>query len=172
MANFFQNIFTRNKNLNTGQLIIKKTFFSFLIFFLLLAGALWGWKWLRNQSTDGAMRNGIQQPLRKMLNKNEDIFAKLLSKNHLAKQYPISAAVKNVRVNGNLGMDDNFDPKTWELHVIKKSGDTLKLRLADIKKLPKTEIIFDFKCIEGWSQVTHWGGVKFADFAKAYGLDT
>src|SRR5438477_12282826 len=105
MANFFQTIFTRNQKLNTGQLIIKKTFFSFLLFFLLIAGAVWGWKWLRTQPTDGAMRDGIQQPLRTMLNKNEAIFSKLLSKNHLVKKYPLSAAVKNVRVNGDLGMD-------------------------------------------------------------------
>ncbi len=42
--------------------------------------------------------------------------------------------------------------------------------MADIKKLPKTEIVFDFKCIEGWDQVTHWAGVKFSDFMKAYHL--
>ena len=36
--------------------------------------------------------------------------------------------------------------------------------MNDIMKLPKTEVVFDFKCIEGWSQKTWWGGVKFSDF--------
>ena len=44
------------------------------------------------------------------------------------------------------------------------------ISLDEIKALPKTEIIFDFKCIEGWSQISHWGGVKFSDFAKKYNL--
>lgn len=56
------------------------------------------------------------------------------------------------------------------IQVAKASGDTLLITLGDIKKLPKTEIVFDFKCIEGWSQVTHWGGVKFSDFIAAYHL--
>src|SRR4029079_7412788 len=34
------------------------------------------------------------------------------------------------------------------------------------------EIVFDFKCIEGWSQVTHWGGVKFSDLVASYNLKT
>ena len=41
-----------------------------------------------------------------------------------------------------------------------------------IKKLPKTEICFNFKCIEGWSQVTHWGGVRLIDFVNHYRLAT
>ncbi|MFL5788270.1 MAG: molybdopterin-dependent oxidoreductase, partial [Flavisolibacter sp.] len=43
--------------------------------------------------------------------------------------------------------------------------------MDDIKKLPKTEEVFDFKCIEGWSQRTWWGGVKFSDFIKYYHLE-
>jgi DMSO/TMAO reductase YedYZ molybdopterin-dependent catalytic subunit len=34
----------------------------------------------------------------------------------------------------------------------------------------KTEIVFDFKCIEGWSMVTYRGGVKFSDFVSTYNL--
>ena len=68
-------------------------------------------------------------------------------------------------------MANDFDPSTWKLQVIRKPGDTLFVTLDEIKALPKTEIIFDFKCIEGWSQVTYWGGVKFGDFAAKYNLD-
>ncbi|RYY09303.1 MAG: molybdopterin-binding oxidoreductase, partial [Chitinophagaceae bacterium] len=65
----------------------------------------------------------------------------------------------------------NFDPATWKLKVIRLPGDTLFITLDEIRKLPKTEIIFDFKCIEGWSQISHWGGVKFKDFMAHYKLD-
>jgi DMSO/TMAO reductase YedYZ molybdopterin-dependent catalytic subunit len=93
-----------------------------------------------------------------------------LTDNHLAKSYPVSDAVKNVRVNGNVGMENDFDPSNWKLQVIRNPGDTLFITLDEIKALPKTNIVFDFKCIEGWSQVTHWAGVRFSDFAAKYSL--
>jgi DMSO/TMAO reductase YedYZ molybdopterin-dependent catalytic subunit len=74
-------------------------------------------------------------------------------------------------VNGNVGMSDGFDPAEWKLQVVKANGDTSFFTLADVKKVPKTEVVFDFKCIEGWSQKTWWGGVKFSDFTKYYHLD-
>jgi len=50
--------------------------------------------------------------------------------------------------------------------VVKTNGDTAFFTMDDIKQLPKTELVYDFKCIEGWSQKTWWGGVKFSDFLK------
>lgn len=44
----------------------------------------------------------------------------------------------------------------------------LLLPLADILKLPKHELVTQFKCIEGWSQIIQWGGVRMADFIKVY----
>ena len=35
-------------------------------------------------------------------------------------------------------------------------------------KLPRHELVTQFKCIEGWSQVVHWAGVRMADFLDAY----
>jgi DMSO/TMAO reductase YedYZ molybdopterin-dependent catalytic subunit len=74
-------------------------------------------------------------------------------------------------VNGDLGMNAAFNPAEWKMKVARAPGDTLVLTMEDIKRLPKTEIVFDFKCIEGWDQITHWGGVKMQDFIKAYHLE-
>jgi Oxidoreductase molybdopterin binding domain len=166
MANFFSNLFRKNSRLETHQLIAKKTIISFTFFFLFAGLAAWGWYWLRHQPVVG----GIAQPLRTGLDKNEKVFSGLLSDKHLAPEYPRSLAVKKARVNGNAGMGNNFDPATWHMNVIRSNGDSLKLTLDDLKKLPKTDVVFNFKCIEGWSQITWWGGVKFSDFIKAYGL--
>lgn len=147
--------------------IRQKTLLSFLFFFVFLAACIFGWKWLNRQPESA----GAPRPLRAALDMNEKLFSKLVSGDHLSKTFPKSAAVKNVRVNGNIGMSAGFDTAAWRLQVIKKPGDTLRLTLADMKTLPKTEIVFDFKCIEGWSQVTYWGGVRFSDFAKHFGLE-
>ncbi|MEO6611211.1 MAG: molybdopterin-dependent oxidoreductase [Chitinophagaceae bacterium] len=167
MKQSVKTIFTKNSQLDTDQLIFKKTAVSFFFFFILLGAAAWGWKWLRHQPADSGKTSAA---LRSVLNTNERIFNGWLSDKHLAKQYPASQAAKPARVNGDLGLKAAFDTAGWAMNVIRADGDTLKIKLDDIKKLPKTEIVFNFKCIEGWSQVTHWGGVRFADFIKAYGL--
>ena len=41
------------------------------------------------------------------------------------------------------------------------------LSLADLRALPYHEQITQFKCIEGWSQITSFGGVRFRDFLNA-----
>lgn len=144
-----------------------KTVSSFGFFIIAIAAAFFGWKWLRSEP----IVDGIQSPIRKGLSINESIFSPGSGAIRLAKTYPKSEAVKSVRVNGDVGMGNDFDASTWKLAVVKNDNDTFYVTMDDIKKLPKTEVVFDFKCIEGWDQKTWWGGVKFSDFIKAYHLD-
>ncbi len=44
----------------------------------------------------------------------------------------------------------------------------LLLNIDDITKLPRHELVTQFKCIEGWSEIVHWAGVRMADFLEAY----
>ena len=44
----------------------------------------------------------------------------------------------------------------------------LLLTMDDILKLPNHDLVTQLKCIEGWSQIVHWGGVRMADFIAAY----
>jgi DMSO/TMAO reductase YedYZ molybdopterin-dependent catalytic subunit len=153
------------QNISEKQLR-KKTLISFSVFIVMIVVAIFAWKWLHKQP----VADGTPKPLRQVLNYNGNFFSNFFSSNHLAKTFPVSAAVHHVRVNGSDGMNNDFDASKWKLQVIKNAGDTLFISLDEIKALPKTEIVFDFKCIEGWSQITHWGGVKFSDFAKKYNL--
>ena len=54
--------------------------------------------------------------------------------------------------------DSTLDPNT----------PGLLLTLADVTALPRHEMVTQFKCIEGWSEIVHWGGVRLADFIHAY----
>ncbi len=149
------------------QQLKRKTFFAFA--FIVFAGfvVVLLWMWLRKEPKE----QGVQPTLRSGLLLNENIFASTFNDDKLVKTYPVSEAVKQVRVNGNLGLRSKLDSSNWRLHVIKKGGDTLTLTMEDIKRLRMTEVVFDFKCIEGWSQKTWWGGVKVADFIKYYKLE-
>ncbi len=150
----------------TVKQVRMRTVLSFVVFLLLLVAAWIIFTRIKNQPKD----DGTPQTLRSVLNTNEKIFSSVFSSKKLVKEYPVSAAVKNVRVNGKDGLEDEVDTATWRLHVVKNNGVTLTLTLNDIKKLPKKDIVFDFKCIEGWSQITHWAGVPFKTFLEAYGL--
>ena len=44
----------------------------------------------------------------------------------------------------------------------------LLLELDEVTKLPRHELVTQFKCIEGWSQIVHWAGVRMADFLELY----
>lgn len=162
------------KPLTTDQKINRRTFVSFAAFIGLGGAAYGGWKWLYNSPIEvKGITGGARKPLRKALNKTELFFRNFFSNNNLVKTYPKSMAAKKVRVNSDIGIEaaKPFDPATWRLAIQKSPTETLTITLDELKALPKTEIIYDFKCVEGWDQISHWGGVKFSDFIAHYKLD-
>lgn len=44
----------------------------------------------------------------------------------------------------------------------------LLLTMDELRKLPAVQLVTEFKCIEGWSQITQWGGVRLRDFIDAF----
>ena len=150
----------------------RKSLIAFIIFFAMMGLAWAGWKWLVNSPRDNGLRGGIQLPLRKVLDLNEEVYSGLYSTKRLIKEYPKSAAAKKARVNGDVGLDETlFDSAAWRLQIVKSTGDTLFLTMEDIKQLPKIDVVHNFKCIEGWSQITWWSGTRFSELVKKYHLD-
>ncbi|MEJ7585922.1 MAG: molybdopterin-dependent oxidoreductase [Ferruginibacter sp.] len=152
--------------------INRRTFFSFATFFGTGALMFGGWKWLNNTADETpGITAGLTKPLRRALNQNELAFQKTFSNNHLVKTYPKSMAAPNVRVNSLIGIEDeDYDVKDWQMSVLNGEKEIMKISLPQIIDLPKTEIIFDFKCVEGWDQVQHWGGVSMVDFIAHFNL--
>lgn len=156
------------------QKIRRRTFVSFGTFLMLGSGAVFGWnKLLTSPSETKTITGGAHVPLRKALNKTELFFRNFFSNNHLVKTYPKSMAAKTVRINSLIGIeeDKNFVPKDWKLIVKLDHQKEFQISLDEIKALPKTELIFDFKCVEGWDQIQHWAGVKMSDFMMHFKLD-
>ena len=159
------NFFDRTEQGDEKQ-IRRRTFLSFLGFTAAGATGLFGWKWLNRQPRNG----GALQPLRSTLETNERILTSTFSEHHLVKTYPKSEAAKEVRINTSYGVEKNIDINNWRMTVRKKDGSEVRFTIDDIKKLPKHDIVFDFKCVEGWSQIQYWSGVPLADFIAANGL--
>jgi DMSO/TMAO reductase YedYZ molybdopterin-dependent catalytic subunit len=130
-----------------------------------LTGAA-GWGWLRSR----AAADGIPWPLRRMLEWNQSVAQAYFRPTRLAPTFPTTSA-RMPRVNGHVGLDGHFDPKTWSLHVNNATGATpLELSLADIKTLPRVEMTTELKCIEGWSDPVHWTGARLVDVAAKFGM--
>ncbi len=152
--------------------IRRRTFISYAVFGTLGTLAYSGWKWLRNSPVEQqGITGGAKVPFRRVLNENEVIVENVFSPEHLAKTYPKSRAAEIVRRNGNLGLKGEFIEEDWILKVERNSGQVSEIQLDELKSLPRTEIIFDFKCVEGWDQIQHWGGVRFIDLIKHYKLN-
>ena len=124
------------------------------------------WKWLTVQPKVA----GLRKPLRQVLDMNNQVNSAYLSDTHLAPTFPKERAARQVRVNGRDGLKSPLDLATWRLRVEQPGKPALELTLDDLKNLPKQDLIFDFKCVEGWSQIQHWGGVRFSDVVKKYSL--
>jgi DMSO/TMAO reductase YedYZ molybdopterin-dependent catalytic subunit len=159
------------KELTVEQKINRRNFLSFGVFAAASGAAYGGWKWLYNSTKEApAITGGAREPLRRALNKTELFFRNFFSNNNLVKTYPKEMAAKNVRVNSNIGLAGKFVAEDWKLQVKKRSGEIMEITIDQIKALPKTEIVFDFKCVEGWDQIQHWGGLKMVDFMEHFGL--
>lgn len=116
---------------------------------------------------------GIKRPLRNVLETNEQVARTYFSNTHLVPTFAVEDAAKKARVNGYDGIKTPI-PEDWKLQVDQSSetDQPLMLTIEDIKALPKHEIVYEFKCIEGWSQVQHWGGARLSDFLAHHKLGT
>ncbi|HEV9036204.1 MAG TPA: molybdopterin-dependent oxidoreductase [Puia sp.] len=156
-----------SRDLTPEQQITRRSFLSFSVFAILGATAWRSWFLLK----DSASKEGVQSPLRNSLDADGKIFKHTLSPDHLAPTYPTSAGATNVRYNGGVGLNPSgFNAADWRLHVTTLDNRKLDISIEDLQRLPLTEFAFEFKCIEGWSQISWWGGVKFSDFIAHYGL--
>ena len=138
---------------------------SFGWFALAAAVPLGVYEWI----TNSPKLLGAKKPLRRVLDANEAIAQTYFGNANLVKTFPVEAAVKNARVNGYDGIKTPI-PEDWKLQIDVPNGEPLMLTMDDIKSLPKHELIYDFKCVEGWSQVQHWGGARLSDFLAKHKL--
>ncbi|MGB7068162.1 MAG: molybdopterin-dependent oxidoreductase [Pyrinomonadaceae bacterium] len=120
-----------------------------------------GWRWMSDETKDDLLRRTFEF--------NEKVSQVFYKPTRLAPEFPPDS-ITNARVNGDIGMPTAFAPAEWKLAVGGLAGrvDDLILTLDDIKNLPRTEMTTELKCIEGWSTIAHWAGVRFSDFASKY----
>jgi DMSO/TMAO reductase YedYZ molybdopterin-dependent catalytic subunit len=150
----------------------RKSRRDFLVFGGLAAfGAATG-TWILTRENDG----GVPWPLRAMYRWNEGLWRRLYSSDRLGENPLPPPPGTRPRVNGDIGLEEYLGPvalKNWRLRVGGIAGEPLtapapaELSLEDLSALPQTEATEVFRCIEGWSQVIAYKGVRFSDLLAA-----
>lgn len=141
--------------------MFRRSLRTFLIGGASAAIGFFGWRWMPNDIKYGILRRTFEF--------NEKVSQLFYSPSRLSPEFPRDH-VSPRRVNGFAGMEKEIDLASWTLSVGGLAGrsDDLVLNLNDIKALPRTEMVTELKCIEGWSTIVHWAGVRFSDFAARY----
>lgn len=151
---------------------------SFLWAGVAMAGTLGGlWVLNRNETTaDGETRgvyvplvDGTKAPFRKALSFNEIVARNLFfSPTHMAKEFPLSEAI--TPRNNYHGDTPEIDTDFWSLTIEgeKNKTEPYAIALSDIKTLPEVSQTTELKCIEGWSAIVNWTGVRLYDFLRKF----
>lgn len=143
--------------------IARKTRRSFLVGGLAALAGAGGVEWLKSRTED----DGTPWPLRKALQLNDRVGSAYFRPVRLSREYP-AAAAEWPKVNGDLGLDDEIG--NWKLKL-ETPGATQEMTLDQIQTLPRAEVTTELRCIEGWTKIVHWSGVRFADFVARYAPD-
>ncbi|MEI7688096.1 MAG: molybdopterin-dependent oxidoreductase [Planctomycetota bacterium] len=125
-----------------------------------------GLSWLQTRSAV----QGLPWPFRWGLAVNETVGRALFSPTHLAPEFDPSMAGEP-RVNGRHGWSETQPTAAdWRLTIEAPGQPIRALSLADLGTVPRSESTTELKCVEGWSQIVHWGGWRLADVLTAYGF--
>lgn len=62
-------------------------------------------------------------------------------------------------------------PAGWALAVKGMVARPMTLTLADLQRLPRTRTRVRHHCVEGWSAVASWDGVRLSEIARVAGAD-
>jgi DMSO/TMAO reductase YedYZ molybdopterin-dependent catalytic subunit len=63
------------------------------------------------------------------------------------------------------------DSEGFRLEVSGLVADTHAWSLPELRLLPQAEQITRHICVEGWSAIGRWGGIRFSDFLRRIGAD-
>jgi hypothetical protein len=144
----------------------RRTRRSFIVGGLAALGGVLGWRYLLNRPD----ADGTPLPFRRVLDANGRLSAAYFRETRLAPEFAKTLA-REPRQNGDAGLQSPLDAANWKMEVQPYGGGPAKtFTLADIKALPRTEFTTQLKCIEGWSVIVNWAGVRFADFLAKYPL--
>ncbi|RAS22084.1 molybdopterin-dependent oxidoreductase [Paraburkholderia bryophila] len=116
----------------------------------------------------------VETMLRRVSRFNDDAQALLFDPRELAPTYPESMITRPFPFNAYYDIDQvpSVDPLTYRLDLKGRVKGKSRWTLAELRALPQQSQVTRHICIEGWSAIGKWGGVRFADFLALVEADT
>ncbi len=117
--------------------------------------------------------DAAEKVLRKVSEFNDGVQAAIFSPDKLAPTYPESAITRPFPFNAyySLAEAPEVDPATYQLEIAGLVDNKKAWTLAELNALPQVSQITRHVCVEGWSAIGSWQGVRFSEFLKRIGAD-
>ncbi|HXR58599.1 MAG TPA: molybdopterin-dependent oxidoreductase [Burkholderiales bacterium] len=115
----------------------------------------------------------VQQALTAMSRWNDRAQGWLFDPRRLAPEFPESRITKPFPFNAFYAEDQApvVDATDYKLEVGGLVREKKAWRLPELYALPETSQVTRHICVEGWSAIGKWSGVRFSDFLQRIGAD-
>jgi len=119
-------------------------------------------------------QEGVQRILMNMSRWNDGVQHWLFNPNRLAPEFPESRITRPFPYNGYYPEDEvrEIDGASYKLELAGMIRDKKPWTLAELYALPPVSQVTRHICVEGWSAIGKWSGVRFSDFLARIGADT
>jgi DMSO/TMAO reductase YedYZ molybdopterin-dependent catalytic subunit len=115
----------------------------------------------------------VQKVLWSMSRWNDRVQAWIFDPNKLAPEFPESRITRPFPFNAFYGVAEvpQVDAASYKLEVTGLVRERRAWTLPELYALPQMSQITRHICVEGWSAIGKWGGVRFSDFLRLIGAD-
>ena len=119
-------------------------------------------------------QESVQRVLMTMSGWNDRAQEWLFNPNRLAPEFPESRITRPFPYNGYYSEDEVrvIDGSSYKLELAGMIKEKKPWTLPELYALPQVSQVTRHICVEGWSAIGKWQGVRFSDFLQRVGADT
>ena len=119
-------------------------------------------------------QESVQRVLMAMSGWNDRAQEWLFNPKRLAPEFPESRITRPFPYNGYYSEDEVrvIDGSSYKLELAGMIKEKKPWTLAELYALPQVSQVTRHICVEGWSAIGKWSGVRFSDFLQRIGADT
>jgi DMSO/TMAO reductase YedYZ molybdopterin-dependent catalytic subunit len=119
-------------------------------------------------------QESVQRLLTTMSRWNDGAQQWLFNPNRLAPEFPESHITRPFPFNGYYSEDEVrvIDGSSYKLELAGMIKEKKPWTLPELYALPQVSQVTRHICVEGWSAIGKWSGVRFSDFLERVGADT
>ena len=119
-------------------------------------------------------QESVQRVLMNMSRWNDGVQDWLFDPKRLAPEFPESRITRPFPFNAYYSESEvvEVDGPSYKLELAGMIRDKKPWTLTDLNALPQVAQVTRHICVEGWSAIGKWSGVRFSDFLARIGADT